>query len=714
MDEQEIDLRAILGVLRRHIRLIVLVVVTVLVITGGVVYSLKPEYTATALVYVDTARKDLLDPEALSGMSSASDNARVDSEVEIVRSIPTLLRVIQDANLLSDPEFMPKLGLRQELMAFLRLAEPTLPTGEEALNSLVERLRGSISVQRRGLTYLIAINADAASPATAARIANATSDAYIALQIQSKTQSVLNSLDVLEPRIAEATTRLAQSEGSFDTFIEDNVDRLAASGGDSTAIAALRAQLASATSERERLGSVVDTASQSLQQLNYEQLASSLQSEAVAGLERQRTDLLGRLNSLAPNSTDAVDLRGDLAGIEQRLQSTAQQEIQSLQGQVSSYQSEATALRDQVRQSFLASDLPADVLTNIYELQQNATLARSNYERLVARVNDLRSQADLQIADSRVVAPATPPNGASFPNTRLILVLAGLAAIGLGVGLAFVVDNFVGGFTSSDQLETVTRREVITGIPLQKPVKREDGSIASAADLVITSPLSHYSESVRRVRLRVDQLLSQAKQSGTPRRGKVILVTSSLPIEGKTTTALALARTYGVAGQRVLIIDADLRKPSLHKHLLLESSAGLHEYLAGEISPEESKSIINRDPQSGISVVLSANQSNLPTEHLLTSKTFVQLIEAATQAFDIVVIDTPPAGVVVDGVYLMQFADVILFLTRYASTTQREALAALKTIDRSKSEDTPLVLAMTQEPGNARSYNYKYSSYYAD
>ena len=92
----------------------------------------------------------------------------------------------------------------------------------------------------------------------------------------------------------------------------------------------------------------------------------------------------------------------------------------------------------------------------------------------------------------------------------------------------------------------------------------------------------------------------------------------------------------------------------------------------------------------------------------------MQLIEAATQAFDIVVIDTPPAGVVVDGVYLMQFADVILFLTRYASTTQREALAALKTIDRSKSEDTPLVLAMTQEPGNARSYNYKYSSYYAD
>ncbi|MDV3253200.1 AAA family ATPase [Devosia sp. BK] len=712
MDEQEIDLRAILGVLRRHIRLIVLVVVTVLVITGGVVYSLKPEYTATTLVYVDTARKDLLDPEALAAGSSAADNARVDSEVEIVRSIPTLLRVIQDANLLNDPEFMPKLGLRQELMAFLRLAEPTLPTGEEALNNLVERLRGAISVQRRGLTYLISINAEAASPATAARIANATADAYIALQIQSKTQSVLNSLDVLEPRISEATSRLAQSEGAFDTFVEDNVARLSA--GDSSNIEALRQQLAQATSERQRLGSIVDTANQSLQQLNYEQLASSLQSEAVAGLEQQRTDLLNRINSLEPNSTDAVDLRGSLAQVEQRLQTTAQQEIQGLQQQVSTFQDEASGLRDQVRQRFLGSDLPPDVLTSIYELQQNSTLARTNYERLVARVNDLRAQADLQVADSRVVAQATPPNAPSFPNSRLILVLAGLAAVGLGVGLAFVVDNFVGGFTSTDQLETVTRREVITGIPLQRPNKRDDGHIASAADLVVTSPLSHYSESLRRVRLRLDQLLAAPRADGRQRRGKVILVTSSLPVEGKTTTALALARTYGVAGQRVLIIDADLRKPSLHKQLNVESTSGLHEYLAGEISPEESKSIINRDPQSGISVVLSANQSNLPTEHLLTSKTFVQLIEAATQAFDIVVIDTPPAGVVVDGVYLMQFADVILFLTRYASTTQREVLNALKTIDRSKVEDTPLVLAMTQEPGNARSYNYKYSSYYAD
>ena len=715
MDEQEIDLRAIMGVLRRHMRMIALVVVTVLVVTGGVVYSLKPGYTATTLVYVDTARKDLLEPDAAGGISSSADNAKVDSEVEIVRSVPTLLRVIEQANLLTDPEFMPRIGMRQQLMAFLRLGEPTLPTGEEALNNLVERLRASISVQRRGLTYLISINASGESPETAARIANAVADAYITLQIQSKTQSILNSLQVLEPRIAEAKVNLATSEGAFDNFVEDNIDRLASQPGYED-ISNLRDRLAEATSERERLSGIVESASRNLTQLNYDQLSSSLQSAAVASLEDQRTQLLERLNTVAADSSAAVDLRGDLANLEQQLKATAGEEIQSLQQQVVTYQDQTTALRDQVRQSFIASNLPPEILTNIYGLQQNATLARSNYERLVSRVNDLRAQADLQIADSRVVATATPPSTASFPNTRLILALAALVAVGLGVGLAFVIDNFVGGFTSPQQLETVTRREAVTGIPLQKPVKREDGHMASAADQIVNAPLSYYSESLRRLRLRLDQLLSGAAKTNDTEGpgGQVILVTSSLPIEGKTTTALSLARTYAVAGQSVLIIDADLRKPSLHRQLNVESSAGLNEFLSGEVKLEAVSSIIVQDPLSSASVVLSSSQSDRPTEHLLTSKTFSRLVAAARKSFDIIIIDTPPAGVVVDGIYLMQFADVVLFLTRYASTTQSVVLNALRTISQSIPADTPLIIAMTQQPGNARGYNYKYSSYYAE
>lgn len=708
MDDETIDLRAILGVLRRHVRLIIAVIVTVLIVAGGVVYALKPQYTATSLVFVDTARKNLLESDLANMSSSAADNARVDSEVEIVRSIPTFLRVIEDAQLLTDPEFMPRIGMRDQLMAFFRLGTPALPTGEEAINNLVTRLQSSVSVQRRGLTYLISINATAGSPATASKIANAVADAYIALQVESKTESVMNSLDRLEPRIAEATATLASSEGAFDGFVESNIERLATQTNNQ-AITDLRQQLQDATARRTTLSDQVENASRSLAQQDYNALASSLQSQAVAQLETQRTELLNRIEALEPNSTAAVDLRGSLAQIESDLRETAGAEISSLRGQVDTYQTQADGLRDQVRQTFFSSELPPDLLAEIFQLQQNATLAQTSYEQLLARVNDLRTQADLQLADSRVVAAATPPSSASFPNTRLILIMAFLAAAGLGVGLAFVVDNFVGGFTSQEQLESVTRREVAASIPLQKQIKREDGSPSpSAADTIIQAPLSQYSESIRRLRLRLDQVMD--KRENPTEGARVILVTSSLPIEGKTTTALALARTYALSGQRVLIIDGDLRKPSMHKHLGVASEIGLLEYLSGSSTPEVSK-----DPMTDLRAVLNATRSTAPVENLLSSKGFSALIQAARKAYDVVIIDTAPAGVVVDGVYLLQFADAVLFVARYASTTQRDVTRTLNVIDRANANSLPVVMAMTQQPSKMTGYSARYQyGYYTE
>ena len=231
MDNQEIDLRAILGVLRRRIRLIAVTLLVILVVTTGVTFSLKPEYTASALIMVDPSRKDLLSAEGMIGATSGGDSARVDSEVEIVRSVTTLMRVIEKENLLSDPEFQPKLGLRSQILAFLRLAEPTLPTGEDALNAVLGQLRNSVSVQRRGLTYLVSINAEAASPENAARIANALASAHIEEQLQAKVQSVLASRDILQARIADSSAAVAATETAFDDFIDANIDRITAETG---------------------------------------------------------------------------------------------------------------------------------------------------------------------------------------------------------------------------------------------------------------------------------------------------------------------------------------------------------------------------------------------------------------------------------------------------------------------------------------------------
>src|SRR5690606_849555 len=142
--------------------------------------------------------------------------------------------------------------------------------------------------------------------------------------------------------------------------------------------------------------------------------------EAVANLERQRVALVNQLADAAEGSDAAVNLRSSLAGIEADLQAAANNAVSALRQETANAQQRASELRTQLRNSILSSDLPPEILTSIYELQQNAEIARTNYQTLLTRQNDLDIQAFLQVADSRIVSEATPPASPSFPNPRVI------------------------------------------------------------------------------------------------------------------------------------------------------------------------------------------------------------------------------------------------------------------------------------------------------
>src|SRR5688500_10341081 len=202
MPENEIDIRAIFGLLRRRLRLIIVTVVAIVTLAGLATFALTPIYSATALVLVDPSRKDLLDPETSMG-NSASDSARVESEVELVRSDNVLMTVIEQLDLVSDDEFGVKLDLRSCLLAMMRLDDGAPPTGDQALSQVLNKVRSSVTAQRRGLTYLIAIQARSESPARAAELANAITNAYITDQVASKVTSTLASRDILRARIEQ-------------------------------------------------------------------------------------------------------------------------------------------------------------------------------------------------------------------------------------------------------------------------------------------------------------------------------------------------------------------------------------------------------------------------------------------------------------------------------------------------------------------------------
>jgi len=717
MDGDALDLRSVFDLLKRRIWIILLVVVVCVGAAGVALLALKPVYSATALVLVDPSKKNLLDPDAqLSG--SSSDSLRVDSEVELVKSETTLLAVAEQLDLASDPEFGLRLAMREMLLAFFRIAEPKLPTGDEALQSVMNNLRDAVSVQRRGLTFLIAISARSGRPEVAAKIANAVARTYIEQQLQAKVDSTLASADIIKARVAEASATVAQSESAFDQFIDQNFSRISDATG-RTDFAAMRDEITSLNAFRTQSAAVADAASQSLARRDWAAVAASLKDEAVSNLERQRVALLDRVAGAAAGSQTAIDLRAQLSDLENQLDTAATQAVGTLKGELAKSQTRTSELRNQLRQSILQSDLPSDILTSIYELQQSGEVARAQYQTLLTRQKDLDTQAYLQVADSRIVSEATSPNTPSFPNPRLILLLAGLAGLGLGVGLAFLIENFVGGFTSEAQAESILKAPVVSAIPRQRPVRRNGGEALTVADSLVLSPLSVYSESIRRVRVGIDQAVRKRKADrGEEPEGEgagiVIVVSSAAPNEGKTTIALSLARAYALAGMSTLLIDCDLRKPSIHKQLGIQASEGLLEYLAGSTEPSELKSILTIDMGSGAQIVVGSRRSDIATDQLVAGKTFARLVAAARNNFDIVVLDTPPIGPVVDGLYLAGMADAIAFVVKFSATPQQEVKAAVAALQGAKAEDVPILTVLNQQTSNPAAYRGKYAGYYSE
>lgn len=710
MNDQGFDLRSILGLLRRQARLIAITVLAVLVVATAAVFTMKPIYTASTLVLVDPSRKDLLDPNAQMGGGSG-ESARVDSEVELAKSEATLLQTIEDENLIDDPEFGVRLGLRDTVLSFFRIAEPKLPTGDEALQSVMAKLRESITVQRRGLTFMLAIQARSPDPATAARIANAVAAAYIKVQLAAKIGSTLASRDIIQGRIAGASAAVSQSEGAFDKFIEDNIDTITAETG-RTDLAALRAQLKEIGVNRAREATVAELVQRSLEQRDWAAVSANLGSQAVSALAAQRQQLVNSLADTVDNSQQSIDLRAEVAKLDTQLESSTTEELTTMRQRVATYQSQASDIRTQLRTSILSTDLPPDVLTNIYELQQNAEIARTQYQTLLSRLRELEAQAYLQVADSRVVSETLPPSEPSFPNPRQILTLAGLAALGLGIGLAFLRENFVGGFTSEAQLHSFLRAPVISAVPRQKEARTGAGE-GGIGEYMVSSPLSIFAESVRRIRVGIDQALQRSQGARPAAGGIVIMVSSASPSEGKSTMALSITRAYALAGHKTLLIDCDLRKPSIHRQLGLEPSTGLLEYLNHAVKEDALPSIMTVDDESGAQVVLGARRSDIATDSLLSSTTFARLISAARTTFDIIVLDTPPVGPVVDGLYLVKHADSVVFVVRWASTSQHDVRHAVTLLQGAKRPETEILAVLNQQEISKSAYSGKYAGYYS-
>lgn len=247
------------------------------------------------------------------------------------------------------------------------------------------------------------------------------------------------------------------------------------------------------------------------------------------------------------------------------------------------------------------------------------------------------------------------------------------------------------------------------------PTESTLGEITSAADLVVSAPLSEFAECIRRIRVAVDQAgiggPAAAQQPGAP----VVMFSSAGSEEGKTTLALAFARACALSGQNTLLLDCDMRRPNVARLVNKNVNRGLQDYL---LNPEQFRgslgSLAETEPESRLRLILTKRGPQIPSSDLVLGAAFRDLIASARKTFDVVVLDTPPVEALVDSLRIAPLASHVVFVTKWASTPQQSALRSLENIRRANPEAYPLaVLNQVQRTGLSRSGAYgSYHSYY--
>ena len=690
--------RTLNDVLRRR-RVTLLAVAAIVTALGiGITMMLPRYYTGTTLIQIDPSRNPLAHTGADTQAALASEG--IETEVEVLTSHDLARAVVTRLKLLNDPEYADALA--------------NLPQGANEtakVDLIANALEKRLTIDREKLTYVISVTFKSKDPVKAARIANEFAAAYLDSKVNSNIGTAVKQSAFYDSQLSQlaadaraADQKVAQFQAASGLVGAHQTPGTVSFGtATDQQIGPLSIQLASAQALAADVRSKEVSARAMVAQNRLDLISSVRTDVSIQDLRKERTVLVDNLADMesryGDQHPDLIKVRDQIVAIDNQIHLQALRVVAGLKSDADASEAQAASLRNQMTTLEQKQVKEAEAGVEMQSLQRDADSKHAAYDRMAQATLDTRQAAQNSIAQAQVISVAQTPQLPSSPVVPLMVALSLIAGLGAGLAVITTQEIMSSGLNSVDGVEGELGIPLLAAIPNVLKTERP-------ADILIEKPTSQFAEALRNARASIIGM----KAEDAP---KIIAITSAVPHEGKTTTALGLARTMAIAGTRTIIVDADVRRAQLRQIIdVAPDILGTVEVLHGDLPWRDA--LIHTGMENLDTILVRAPYFS--SEDLFGGDAMHRLLSELSAEYDAIVLDLPPLVGLADGRFLAALADAVVLAVKWNATPTAVVKSAVTSLVNDGANVVGAVFTMvdtsSQSVGSYYYYSNKYTQYY--
>lgn len=709
---QPLDLKRILRTLTRRRWAIAAFALSCTLLTGLYVFTVDPVYRATASLVLETQQANVVGVEEVYGVNRVSYDYAF-TEFEILQSRQLAERVVRRLNLHEHPAFAGATASDSDwdLKTLWPAARKTPPVQlserereEQAIQRTTSAVLKALSFTPVKFSLLARVNFESSDPRLAAEVVNAIIEEFISSNLQNRLEGTLQATDWLDERLADLGEKLRASEQALQGFRDReglvNIAGTTGLGGNelrslSNRLDEVRKARIGAENIKKEVAGLGRASTEELMTV-----PAVLQHQLIRELKREQSTIERKAAELAkrygPKHPKMIAARSDLAAANQELAKEVRKVVSGINREYE------IALRNEEQLQAAWEDRKSEVQDfnrkefELQELQRDVDTNRQLYDIFFSRIKAVSESQGFEKPHARMVDRATTPQAPIKPNKKLALVLALVMGLMLGGVVALVLEVL------DNTVKWPTEVMDKLGAPSLGTLPKMSAGSDGEFEQYWINPHTHYAEAIRT--LRTSLVLSNLDDPA-----KVIVITSTLPEEGKSTTALNIGAALGQM-ESTLVIGGDLRRPSLAQKCGLQANhLGLSHFVSGAVELEDCIEFLDA---VGIHVMPAGVIPPNPLE-MISSKRFIAALDVLKQRFDRIIIDSAPIHAVSDAMVLASYADSVVYIIKADATPASQARAGVARLMASTDSLTGVVMNQFQERRHRDYYSgddYQYNS----